>query len=55
MTGLFENNYGIIENIQVNILECTKLANIKTRVVGHDNYGTISNFIINYLFTIISI
>ena len=46
--GIFYSNYGKISNIQVNILESTKVANRAMHMLGNFNYGTIENFVINY-------
>ncbi len=48
MLPLFYNNYGEIENIQINIKECSTMPNNALRILGNANYGTINKFILNY-------
>ena len=47
-TALFDSNYGYISNIYVSIEECSENNNKNLRILGNNNYGTISKFIINY-------
>ena len=46
-TGLFNNNYGIVENIQINLKECTDTERQSVTLMGWGNFGTINNFIVN--------
>ena len=46
--GLFQTNYGTISNIQVNLIESTRVPNSNVWLLGYSNPGTIENFIINY-------
>ncbi len=45
--GLFNNNYGIVENIQINLKECTDTERQSVTLMGWGNFGTINNFIVN--------
>ena len=45
--GLFNNNYGIVENIQINLKECTDTERQSVTLMGWENFGTINNFIVN--------
>jgi len=45
--GLFDSNYGIVENIQINLKECTDTERQSAELMGWGNYGTINNFIVN--------
>lgn len=42
-----KGNYGIIDNIMVNVIEATSQANDAFSLISIDNYGTIKNFVIN--------
>ena len=44
---LFNNNYGTIQNIQVNFIGTKDARNTQITLLGTNNYGTISNFVIN--------
>ncbi len=46
-TGLVETNYGIIRNMQLNLIECIPLGNVSIRLTGYINYGIMENFVIN--------
>ena len=46
--GLFNENYGRIENIIVSLEECSKQKNKSIELLGRLNYGEINNFIIKY-------
>lgn len=46
--ALFVQNYGTITNLQVNLIESEPYPNTYISLVGCDNFGNISNFIINY-------
>ena len=45
--GIFSFNYGTIENIQINLKECTDLERDSVGLLGNVNYGSILNFVIN--------
>ena len=45
--GIFESNYGTVENIQINLKECSNLERQNVGILGNFNYGTINNFVIN--------
>ncbi len=45
--GLAYTNYGIIKNIQVNLIQCNELLYNNVYLVGYDNYGTVENFVVN--------
>ncbi len=45
--GLFQNNYGKIDNINVTLKECNNLPNKSCYLIGQYNYGTINKFIVN--------
>ena len=46
--GLFTNNYGVIQNIYVNLTKGNDAANEYLYLLGWTNYGTIDKFVINY-------
>ena len=46
--GVFDSNYGKIENIQVNLKECNDTARGESvGLIGYSNFGTINKFIVN--------
>ena len=45
--GVFAINYGTVENIQINLKECSNLERQNVGILGNFNYGTINNFVIN--------
>lgn len=45
--GLFYGNYGTVENLQVNLVECTEKENLYINFIGNNNRGTINKFVIN--------
>ena len=45
--GIFAVNYGTVENIQINLKECSNLERQNVGILGNFNYGTINNFVIN--------
>ena len=45
--GLFNINYGRVENIKIELLESTKNQNRAVFFLGNTNYGVITNFTIN--------
>ena len=45
--GVFAVNYGTVENIQINLKECSNLERQNVGLLGNINYGTINNFVIN--------
>ena len=45
---LFTNNYGIIQNIYINVTKGNDMANNYLYLLGWKNYGDIDNFVINY-------
>ena len=46
--AVFATNYGEINNLQVNLIHSNLYNNIYNTLVGWDNYGTVSEFVINY-------
>lgn len=46
-SGLVETNYGIIRNMQLNLVESVPLGNVSIRLTGYLNYGIMENFVIN--------
>ena len=44
--GLFNNNYGTVNNFKLVLEESTNKPNINIRLVGDCNYGTIENFVL---------
>ena len=46
--GLIYRNYGTIENIQINLIESTRVPNEQIYLLGYENYGIINKFIIDY-------
>ena len=45
---LFTNNYGVIQNIYINVTKGNDMANNQLYLLGWKNYGDIDNFVINY-------
>ena len=45
--GLFHDNYGEINNINVTLKECNNLPNKHCYLIGTSNYGTINKFIVS--------
>ena len=46
--GLARENKGVIENVQINLIESTKVPNMNIALLCWNNYGTINKFVINY-------
>lgn len=46
--AFFGNNYGIIRNLQLNVVECSKKANANINLLGDSNKGIIEKFAINF-------
>ena len=46
ITGIAEDNYGKIENIHINLKECTDISRNQVYLIGCDNYGTINKFVV---------
>ena len=46
--GLAKENKGVIENVQINLVESTKVPNMDITLLCWNNYGTINKFVINY-------
>ena len=46
--GLAKENKGVIENVQINLIESTKVPNMDIALLCWNNYGTINKFVINY-------
>ncbi len=44
---LIKNNYGTIQNMQLNVTESISLPNWRFKILIIDNYGTIENFVVN--------
>ena len=45
--NICENNYGIIDNLMINIVEATDVPNFSMAAAVGTNYGTIQNFVVN--------
>ena len=46
--AIFKINYGEINNLQVNLIHSNPYENIYNTLIGWENYGIISGFVINY-------
>ena len=46
--GLFTNNYGIIQNIYINLTKGNNSINTSTYLLGWLNCGIVDNFVVNY-------
>ena len=47
INGVFSTNYGTIDNVQINLKECTDIERTNVKLFGGTNYGIINNFAIN--------
>ena len=46
--NVFSDNYGTIENIQINLTQSSLWQNGYSTLIGWENYGNISNFIVTF-------
>jgi len=46
INGIFDTNYGKIENIYINLKECTDTASSDRRLIGCNNFGIINKFVV---------
>lgn len=45
--GFVVYNYGVIDNLMINVLQATEMPNVSLNLGAYANYGTIQNFVIN--------
>lgn len=45
--GIFTYNNGTLQNLIVNLKECTQVPNVGFALMGHTNRGTITNFVVH--------